>query len=173
MESNSNKTLQQKTFNKKTHEKVHTNPKTNVSLTQKTFKQQGEGGKVKKNTTYKKKNRLQNILVNVSKTRYKHYLVYLVWIVIFGVLNFEILYKWDFRVSTGADWVYLIVMLGISIYTGLSYFINELEKRDGYILKYLVATIIGICGNFLGLLVSVIGCGVIYVIFGIVKWFVG
>lgn len=52
MESNSNKTLQQKTFNKKTHEKVHTNPKTNVSLTQKTFKQQGAGGKVKKNTTY-------------------------------------------------------------------------------------------------------------------------
>ena len=66
-----------------------------------------------------------------------------------------------------------IVMLVMSVSAGVYYFVNELEKRDGYILKYIVAVIIGICGNFAGLLFSLIGCLIVYVASGIIKWFVG
>lgn len=173
MESNNNKPLQQKTFNKNVAITTGSTPATMGPLKQKTFKQQGTGSKIQHNIIKKQKNKTHNMLANISKTKYIRGLAYVVWIVVFGVLNFSVLYKFDFRISTGVDWVYLIVMLAMSVPTGLYYFINELEKRDGYILKYLVATIVGICGNFLGLLFSLIGCLVVYVVLGIVKWFVG
>ena len=158
METNNNKPLQQKTFNKTNSGIVSSNKAivNNKPLQQKTFNNRGTNNKTKHVKLNKTLQKQKKLFGNVSTAKYVRGLMCAAWIVILGILNYSILYKLDFRVRTGMDWVYLIVMLVMSVSAGVYYFVNELEKRDGYILKYIVAVIIGICGNFAGLLFSLI-----------------
>lgn len=162
MEKSDNNSLQQKTFSNK--QKVISN---NISkITPKS------GSKLSKNPngTHPKNN---SVIHNMSMLKVINTVICIVWVVGFSLINYIVLYKVGYRTYSTMDWVYLIIMLLIGTFTGLICFLNKLKKGGGYILKYIVAGIWGMCGNFGGLLFSLTVGLIIYLVIQVIKWFTG
>ena len=71
------------------------------------------------------------------------------------------------------DIIELVVMVLVGAISGIGYFINEFENREGYILRFLISLILGFIGDLFGLGAAFIICLIIYLIVAFVGWFFG
>ncbi len=89
------------------------------------------------------------------------------------IINYLILKSIGFEPDGVLDIIELVVMVLVGAISGIGYFINEFENREGYILRFLISLILGFIGDLFGLGAAFIICLIIYLIVAFVGWFFG